>query len=230
MLYNLKQWIYRNIKKYVLRSFPELLIVSDKRLRTSLTLVQNNADESLILGKKTFIYVFTVILAGVLIYQILPRNMQDMVLFLTYERNLEQVTDVLNSSGSLNDALDERTNGFGNQIYDRMSFSQKLIGNEWDRDMILSDYRGFIVSMGLIGFVLVIFISFTSLIGASFQLKVSLFLVMLLIMLHRSWFFYEPFPSFRCKSPQNKEPVVKTLDDRFFSIRKLFYIYHKIML
>lgn len=146
--------------------------------------------------KKTFVYVFTVLFVGVFIYQILPRNMQDTVLFLTYERNLEQVTDVLNSSGSLNDALDERTNGFGNQIYDRMNFSQKLIGNEWDRDMILSDYRGFIVSMGLIGFVLVIFISFTSLIGASFQLKVSLFLVMLLIMLHRSWFFYEPFPYF----------------------------------
>lgn len=56
MFYRLKQWIYKKIKKYVLRSFPELLIVSDKRLRTSLTLVQNNADETLILGRKTFIY------------------------------------------------------------------------------------------------------------------------------------------------------------------------------
>ena len=54
MLYNLKQWIYRNIKKYVLRSFPELLIVSDKRLRTTLTLVQNNADERLIKSLQSF--------------------------------------------------------------------------------------------------------------------------------------------------------------------------------
>lgn len=146
--------------------------------------------------KKALLYMSAAFLACIIIYQILPREKQDMVRFLAYERNLEQVTDAFNSSGSLNDALDERAGGLGNRVYDHMSFSQKLVGNEWDSDMVLSDYRGFIVRMGLIGFSLVIFISLTSLFGASFNLKISLFLTMLLIMLHRSWFFLEPFPYF----------------------------------
>jgi hypothetical protein len=145
---------------------------------------------------KTIKYCIAAVFAGFAIYQSLPRDIQDMVSFLAYERNLKQVTEAFESSGSLNEALDERSNDFGNRIYDHMSFNQKLVGTEWDRDMVLSDYRGFIVKMGLIGFVLIVLISLASLSGASFQLKVSLFLTMLLIMLHRSWFFLEPFPYF----------------------------------
>lgn len=144
--------------------------------------------------KKAVLYALIVTILGIVLYQLLPRDKQDMVRYLTYERNLEQVTDALNSSGSLNDALDERSSNFGNRVYDHMSFGQKIVGNEWDSDMILSDYRGFIVRMGYIGFILVFLISLSSVFGASFQLKVSLLLTLLLIMLHRSWFFLEPFP------------------------------------
>lgn len=146
--------------------------------------------------KKTILYGLFATIVGIGLYQILPRDKQDMIKYLAYERNLEKVTDSLESSGSLNDALDERSSDLGNKIYDHMSFGQKLVGNEWDPDMVLSDYRGFIVTMGYVGFILIILISLASFSGASIQLKISLSLTLFLIMLHRSWLFYDPFPYF----------------------------------
>jgi len=146
--------------------------------------------------KKTILYLASAFLVGAVIYTSLPSDAQDAVRFLAYERNLEKVTEAFSSSGSLDEALDERSNSYANRVYDHMSFSQKLIGNEWDSDMILSDYRGFIVKMGYIGLFFVIMISLMSISGASFQLKVSLLLTLFLIIIHRSWFFYEPFPYF----------------------------------
>lgn len=146
--------------------------------------------------KKTILYLASAFLVGAVIYTSLPSDAQDAVRFLAYERNLEKVTEAFSSSGSLDEALDERSNSYANRVYDRMSFGQKLIGDEWDSDMILSDYRGFIVRMGLIGLVLVISISLASLTSVPLNLKVSLFLTLFLILLHRSWFFYEPFPYF----------------------------------
>jgi hypothetical protein len=131
---------------------------------------------------------------GALVYQALPGEMQEMVYFLAYERNMEQVVDSFEKSGSLNEALDERTNEMGQNVYDRLSFEQKLVGGEGGRFLILSDYRGFIVAMGYIGLWIVILISLLTLSGAPPLLKISLFLSLTMIMLHRSWFFYEPFP------------------------------------
>lgn len=146
--------------------------------------------------KKTILYLASAFLVGAVIYTSLPSDAQDAVRFLAYERNLEKVTEAFSSSGSLDEALDERSSDYGTRVYDRMSFGQKLIGDEWDNDMILSDYRGFIVRMGYIGLIFVVMASLMSISGASFQLKVSLSLTLFLIMIHRSWFFYEPFPYF----------------------------------
>ena len=146
--------------------------------------------------KKTILYMASAFLVGVIIYSSLPSDAQDAVRFLAYERNLEKVTEAFSSSGSLDEALDERTNQYATRVYDRMSFGKKLIGDEWDEDMILSDYRGFIVRMGYIGLFFVIMISLMSISGAPFHLKVSLLLTLFLIIIHRSWFYYEPFPYF----------------------------------
>ena len=146
--------------------------------------------------KKTILYLASTFLVGAIIYSSLPSDAQDAVRFLAYERNLEKVTEAFSSSGSLDEALDERSSDYATRVYDRMSFGQKLIGDEWDNDMILSDYRGFIVRMGIIGLVFIVMISLMSISGAPFQLKVSLLLTLFLIMIHRSWFFYEPFPYF----------------------------------
>lgn len=144
--------------------------------------------------KKTLLYVGFAAALGTISYKALPQDMQDMVYYLVYERNMERVVDAYDSSGSLDEALDERANDLGKNVYDHLSFEQKLVGGEGDRFIVLSDYRGFIITMGYIGLSLVILISLSTLIGAPTLLKISLFLSLLMIMLHRSWFFYEPFP------------------------------------
>lgn len=146
--------------------------------------------------RRTILYVFCTIILAFLVYRSLPRDMQDMVYYLAYERNMEQVVESYDSSGDLDEALDERANNMGTRVYDRLSFEQKLVGGEWDSFLVLSDYRGFIVRMGYIGLALVVFISLLTLFGAPFLLKISLFMSLLMIMLHRSWFFLEPFPYF----------------------------------
>ena len=146
--------------------------------------------------KKAFLYLLCAIALSVIVYKALPRDLQDIVYFLAYERNMEQVVDAFDKSGSLDEALDERTNEMGQNVYDRLSFDQKLVGGEGDSFLVLSDYRGFIVAMGYIGFSIVILISIVTISGAPTLLKISLFLSLMMIMLHRSWFFYEPFPYF----------------------------------
>ena len=146
--------------------------------------------------RKTLLYLVCSVVLCIIAFKALPRDMQDMVYYLAYERNMEQVVEAYDSSGSLDEALDERANDLGQNVYDKLSFEEKLIGGEGDRFIVLSDYRGFIVTMGYIGLLLVILISLTTLFGAPPLLKVSLFLSLMMIMLHRSWFFYEPFPYF----------------------------------
>lgn len=144
--------------------------------------------------KKTLVFVVGILLSVIITYKLLPADIQDLVYYWAYERNMEQVMDSFQNSGSLNDALDERTNNLGLTVYSHMSFGQKLVGNLSDEDIVLSDYRGFIVSKGIIGLILVTLISLTVLYEGSLELKVSLFLTMLMVFMHRSWFFYEPFP------------------------------------
>lgn len=146
--------------------------------------------------KKTFLYFVSTIILCIIGYNSLPRDMQDMVYYLAYERNMEKVVDAYDSSGSLDDALDERANDLGKNVFNHLSFEQKLVGGEEDSFLVLSDYRGFIVKMGYIGLFLVVLLSLVSFVGASPLLKISLFLSLTMIMLHRSWFFYEPFPYF----------------------------------
>lgn len=150
----------------------------------------------IVFWRKTLLYLLCTIVSGVIVYKTLPRDMQDMVYYLAYERNMEQVVESYNSSGNLDDALDERANNLGTRVYDRLSFDQKLVGGEWDSLLVLSDYRGLVVRQGYIGFILIIFISLLTLSGTPLLLKISLFMSLLMIMLHRAWLFCEPFPYF----------------------------------
>ena len=146
--------------------------------------------------RKTLLYFVCTVVLCIIGYKALPQDMQDMVYYLAYERNMEQVVEAYDSSGSLNEALDERANDLGMRVYDHLTFEEKLVGGEGDRNIVLSDYRGFIVKMGYIGLFLVILISLTTLVGAPVLLKISLFLSLMMILLHRAWLFYEPFPYF----------------------------------
>lgn len=144
--------------------------------------------------KKILLLVPMILFIVSIVYSFLPRDIQDTISFLAYERNVEKLVGSYNESGNLEETLDERTNQYGKNVYDKMDFGQKLVGGEFDNDVVLSDYRGFILTKGLISMVLVALISLFSLSGAPLGLKVSLFFTLFMIMLHRAWFFYEPFP------------------------------------
>lgn len=144
--------------------------------------------------KRIFVALFLSLFVGFFVYSFLPRNIKEMVYIMTYERNVEKISDTYNRTGSLNETLDERTNQLGQTVYKKMNFEEMLYGGKGDKDIIMSDYRGFIVSKGLVSLVLIVIVSLFSLSGAPISLKISLFLTMLMIILHRAWFFYEPFP------------------------------------
>ena len=144
--------------------------------------------------KRTLKYLSITLLVLVIGYKMLPADLQELVYYLAYERNLEQVVDSFQKSGSMNEALDERSNSLGENVYNNISIGQKMVGNSSDDDMVLSDYRGFILRKGFIGLTLVIIISLLTLVDVPFELKISLVLTLFMILMHRSWFFYEPFP------------------------------------
>lgn len=144
--------------------------------------------------KKILISLSILIISGFTIYIFLPKDMKEIVYFLAYERNVERLLETYNNTGSLTETLDERTNQLGQNVYNRMNTSERLFGGKGDKDIVLSDYRGFIVSKGIIGLSLVIVISLLSLCESDNFLKISLALSLFMVLLHRAWFFYEPFP------------------------------------
>lgn len=144
--------------------------------------------------KRIVISALVIMVAAYAVYIILPRDMQDIIYFIVYERNSEEVFTAYNETGSLTEALDERTNTLGQNVYSKMTFGDRLFGGEGDKDIILSDYRGFIVAKGIISLAIVIFISLIAASGSGFPIFLSLVMTMTMVMLHRAWFFYEPFP------------------------------------
>ena len=174
LIYLIDRYTYRRIN-------PMIIIAAIFAFSSTFFLIMLFTEfwNMIVYWKKTLLYILSAIALSLIVYEALPSDV-----------------DAFEKSGSLDEALDERTNDMGQKVYDRLSFDQKLVGGEGDSFLVLSDYRGFIVTMGYIGLWLVIFISMFTLLGASPLLKISLFLSLLMIMLHRSWFFYEPFPYF----------------------------------
>lgn len=124
------------------------------------------------------------------IYLCLSSDIQDQIKYLAYERNLEDVA----SAGSLNDALNERTNVAGDEILKRINSSNIWTGlNVKDETVVLSDYRGVIVQTGLIG---LFFLSVAGLFttrGLSFRKKCPLLFFLFLVLIHRSWMYGSPY-------------------------------------
>lgn len=128
------------------------------------------------------------------VYSLLPRDIQEIVYYVVYERNVESLFGAYNESGSLTDALDERTNMLGQEAYAKMKFEDRLVGGKGDKDIVLSDYRGFIVAKGILCLSVVILISIIASSGSGYSLMFSLIMTLFMVIVHRAWFFYEPFP------------------------------------
>jgi hypothetical protein len=134
------------------------------------------------------------LIACFIVFKCLSSDMQDTIKYLAYERNLETVVDALSTSGSLTEALDERTSSSGEVAYQNINSSNMWIGLGHDETLItLSDYRGVILQYGLIGLILIV-IAITQVTRhfpkrQYFQMLAFLFL----ILIHRSWMFYAPY-------------------------------------
>lgn len=139
-------------------------------------------------------YAIVFLFLGYVAYQSLSKDMQSTVKYLAYERNLEVVVDAVVTSGSLTEALDERTDISGDMAYKRINSSNVWFGlGHEDSFFTLSDYRGIIMKYGLIGLLLIVLAIFTVTREFPWRQRIQVIAFLLLVLIHRSWMFTAPY-------------------------------------
>ena len=120
---------------------------------------------------------------------VLPQDTKDQITYMFFERNLEKVYENYEDSGSLASALDQRAGEYSLNLYNELDRRDFIFGTGYvDSSSALSDYRGTILNIGLIGLLLSILTSFFILMTkGGWRVKVSLFLSLFLVYLHRAW-------------------------------------------
>lgn len=143
--------------------------------------------------KKTKQFFFALI--GLLIvYFILPQNIKDEFNYLFFERNLESVYENYDESGSIEGALDARASTYALSQYQNLTTYDFIFGSGIrDTSNALSDYRGTIMYMGLIGLILSIIPSVLILTKAKWRLFIALGVSLFLVYLHRGWMFFSSY-------------------------------------
>lgn len=128
---------------------------------------------------------------GVILFNCLNKETQEDIRYMFYERNLEMVVDAYMSSGSLAEALDERTSSSGDDAFKDINSSNMWVGLGHDETLItLSDYRGVILQYGVIGLILII-IAIVAVTRQFPPKKQAQFLAVLFwVLIQRSWMFY----------------------------------------
>lgn len=138
--------------------------------------------------------VLSALIMLIVLFFLLPQSLQEQFYFLIYERNLELVIDALMNSGSLTEALDERINQSGMYYFASLRPDEMWTGIAVkDDSIILSDYRGLILNIGIIGLFLLILAAFSLIYKVPLKVKFSLLCILLLVLIHRSWMFYSPY-------------------------------------
>lgn len=129
-----------------------------------------------------------------IVFIFLPSGIKDQIYYLAYGRNLEQVVDAASTSSSIDDALDERASNLPLIVYEKMSFTERMVGiGRYDTSYALSDYRGMIMAVGWVGMALSSFLYIILVIGIRRSMTFSLLCAFLLILLHRSWMLFWPY-------------------------------------
>ena len=143
---------------------------------------------------KSFGFMIPILIIFIVLLFLLPKSLQDEFYFLIYKRNLEFVIDAFISSGSLTDALDERINQSGMYYFSSLSLDEMWTGiTIKDDSIILSDYRGLLLNIGIVGLFLLMFASLFLVYKMPLKVKFSLLFLLLLVLIHRSWMFYSPY-------------------------------------
>jgi hypothetical protein len=142
-------------------------------------------------------YVTIVGSVGFILYVILPRSITDQFYYTLYERNLEKVFDAYQESGSLEGALDERVNDYGEFEYEHATTQEMIWGKvRRDAEVVLSDYRGLILNLGIIGMSMIALLTLVIIRRESWGVKIAVASSVLLIVIHRSWMCLAPYPYF----------------------------------
>ncbi len=139
-----------------------------------------------------FLLLFSVF--SIIVYSYLPVEVKEQIEYLIYGRNLEQIIESFKTSSSLIGALDERASDISVANYEKISFTEYLFGGgHVDKGFSLSDYRGMIIDIGVMGMAFSILLYLVIISSVSIRVKVSLSFVYLLIIIHRSWMLYDPY-------------------------------------
>ncbi|MFA7116516.1 MAG: hypothetical protein WC140_04720 [Bacteroidales bacterium] len=130
------------------------------------------------------------------IYLLLPNYIQDTIYYLIYERNMKDIVDTFLNTGTIQSALDERTNFEGIYYYEQFIHNSNNLlygANIQDDAWILSDYRGMILNIGIIGLILSLLSILLSNLLCPMKMRIPLLCAAGLIFLHRSWMLYYPY-------------------------------------
>ncbi len=146
---------------------------------------------------KKVLLILPVIAVGlVAVYSFLPSDIKEQAEYLAYGRNLEQVVEAYNETSSLTGALDERASKESIASFEKLSTMQYLFGggrlNILEGDM-LSDYRGMILNIGIVGLVLSTLLYFWILRRTPLKVKIALGFAYFLVIIHRSWMLFSPY-------------------------------------
>jgi hypothetical protein len=144
---------------------------------------------------KTIKWVLGFMTIAIISFFLLPNDLRETIIYLVYGRNMEFIVDSLMSSGSLEAALDERINQTGAAYYDTFMRSQNIwFGTEINDDaIVLSDYRGMIFNLGIVGLAISIYSALMSSKGSLWKIRIPIICTLGLIFLHRSWMMFAPY-------------------------------------
>ena len=135
------------------------------------------------------------ILVGLFImFLILPQNIKENINYLFFERNLESVYENYNENESLTEALDARASNYSIDLYYNLSPREFWFGSGYrDTTAAISDHRGTILFIGLIGLILSIIPSVLILLKAKWRLFIALGFSLFLVYVHRGWMYFAPY-------------------------------------
>ena len=141
---------------------------------------------------KTILYSAIAAVVILIMVFVLPPQTKETLEYMIFERNADVISAGEGSSGSLTGALDARAGDYSLSLYESMDRNSLLFGTGYsDSSSALSDYRGTILYMGVVGLALSILLSLSILmLRAPWRLRISLFLCLFLVFLHRGWMMY----------------------------------------
>ncbi len=130
---------------------------------------------------------------------LLNQGLRNRIWYMVYERNFQKVITTVQSGESIEEGLNERVNNTGIVYYNQFRKSSKIwLGDEnWEKGgVVLSDYRGMIATIGIVGLFFSIITWLTVFLRATLKQIAFMLCIVIFIYLHRAWMFLSPYIMF----------------------------------